>query len=321
MCKIYFLFLIKYKKAGGSWSFYILKGKSNKNVCLMVDSVRTAVRMGDKMIQDIFPMKFHNEYIDKKPNYNSSIIYFQEENILMKQVEEKQIFPIFKELNCITDNYIYLFAVDDIDYFLLMGEPEISLEGYVYESIGRFRDYVPKYMGFVMVTAFHLYHWYLDNRYCGRCGKSLVQDIKERMLFCPECHNIVYPRIAPAVIVAIINGDKILMTKYASSEYKRYALVAGFAEIGETLEETVAREVMEEVGLKVKNICYYKSQPWAFSGTLLSGFFAELDGSDEIILEEEELSEGAWFHRDDIPFKDDEVSLTREMIRVFQEGK
>ena len=100
----------------------------------------------------------------------------------------------------------------------------------------------------------------------------------------------------------------------------RYALIAGFAEIGETIEETVAREVMEEVGLKVKNIRYYKSQPWSFSDTLLMGFFAELDGDDRIRLDENELSVAKWCTREEVP-ADDGVSLTREMMRVFKEGR
>ena len=101
---------------------------------------------------------------------------------------------------------------------------------------------------------------------------------------------------------------------------KFYALIAGFTEIGETLEETVQREVMEEVGLKVKNIRYYKSQPWSFSSTLLCGFFCEVGGDTEITLDTEELSVGEWFDRDNIPVEDDGVSLTREMIGVFKTG-
>ena len=88
------------------------------------------------------------------------------------------------------------------------------------------------------------------------------------MLQCPVCNNMVFPKIAPAVIIGLTNNDQIMMTKYAGREYKRYALIAGFTEIGETAEETVHREVMEEVGLKVKNIRYYKSQPWGFDSNL-----------------------------------------------------
>lgn len=95
---------------------------------------------------------------------------------------------------------------------------------------------------------------------------------------------MVFPKISPAVIVAVTDNDRVLLTKYAGRTYKNYALVAGFNEAGETIEQTVRREVMEEVGLKVKNLKYYKSQPWGLSGSLLSGFFCELDGDDKITL-------------------------------------
>ena len=111
------------------------------------------------------------------------------------------------------------------------------------------------------------------------------------------------------------------MAKYAGRTYKKYALLAGVTEIGETVEETVAREVMEEVGLKVKNIRYYKSQPWAFSDTLLMGFYCDLDGSDEIILDREELSLAEWFERDKIPVEPSRDSLTNEMIIKFKLGE
>ena len=113
---------------------------------------------------------------------------------------------------------------------------------------------------FLAHTAYQLARWYRDNAYCGRCGKKTRLDDTERAIRC-ECGNLVYPRIIPAVIVGITNGDKILVTKYKTG-FAHFALVAGFTEIGETLEQTVAREAMEETGLKVKNIRYYKSQPW-----------------------------------------------------------
>ncbi len=134
-------------------------------------------------------------------------------------------------------------------------------------------------------------------------------------LKCPHCGNEIYPKIAPAVIVGVKDGNRLLLTRYAGRAYKRYALVAGFNEIGETPEETVQREVMEEVGLKVRNIRYYKSQPWAFTGTLLMGFFCELDGSDETItLEEDELSEAGWFTPEQVPEDEEHCSLTAEMM-------
>ena len=138
---------------------------------------------------------------------------------------------------------------------------------------------------------------------------------------CPACGNMIFPRIAPAVIIALVDGDRILMSQYANRNYKRYALLAGFIEIGETAEEAVAREVMEEVGLKVKNIRYYKSQPWGIAGNLSLGYFCDLDGEDAIRLDENELAMADWYHRDAIDAEDDGISLTREMMRIFSEGK
>ena len=186
-------------------------------------------------------------------------------------------------------------------------------------TIRSLRETVSKKDCFAAATAYHLYVWYRDNRYCGRCGKKLQPDTKERMMRCACCGNMVYPKIAPAVIVGVIYDNKILMTKYSDREYKKYALIAGFTEIGETAEETVRREVMEEVGLHVKNIRYYKSQPWALSGSLLAGFFCELDGDDTISLQEDELSVGKWAYADDLELEDDGISLTREMILKFKE--
>ena len=118
----------------------------------------------------------------------------------------------------------------------------------------------------------------------------------------------------------MINGDKILVTRYAGRAYKGYALIAGFNEIGETPEQTVRREAMEEAGLKVKNIRYYKSQPGGIDGNLLLGFFCELDGDDKITIDSSELAEAEWYSREEIPVEDDGYSLTREMITAFKKG-
>ena len=148
----------------------------------------------------------------------------------------------------------------------------------------------------------------------------MVHDDKERMMRCPDCGMMEFPKICPAVIIAVTHGDKILMSKYAGREYKKYALLAGFNETGESIEETVRREVMEEVGLKVKNLRYYKSQPWAFSDTEMIGFFAELDGPDKIKLQEDELSEAGWYHRDEIPDETMMNSIGSELKMVFKYG-
>ena len=136
---------------------------------------------------------------------------------------------------------------------------------------------------------------------------------------CPSCGKTFYPRIMPAVIVGVTNGEQLLVTKYAQG-FKYYALIAGFTEIGETLEQTVAREVMEEVGLKVKNIRYYKSQPWGIANDILVGYYCEVDGSTEIHMDRNELKVAEWRSRSEIELQPGQYSMTNEMMRIFRDG-
>lgn len=187
-------------------------------------------------------------------------------------------------------------------------------------KISDVRFHADRETSFAAYTAYHLYQWYKGSRFCGSCGGRMKPDRKERMMYCTQCGRQVYPRISPAVIVAVTDGDRILLSKYANREYKRYALIAGFVEAGETAEEAVQREVMEEVGLRVKNIRYYKSQPWGIDANLLLGYFAQLDGSDTIHLDRSELAVAEWADRAALADMDDGFSLTREMMQVFSAG-
>mgnify|MGYP002327687581 FL=1 len=141
-------------------------------------------------------------------------------------------------------------------------------------------------------------------------------------MICDSCKNHFYPRIMPAVIVGVIQKEKdqILLTKYKTG-ISYYALVAGFTEIGETLEETVAREVLEETGLHVKNIRYYKSQPWGIANDILAGFFCEAEGDATIRMDASELKLAQWVNRKDVPLQPDDASLTNEMMQIFRDGK
>ncbi len=270
------------------------------------------------MIQDIEPLKFNNSYKEKKPKEDSVILYYKDRSVLVKENYGNISFPTYNEVKDKDRLYTYLFSIDDRDYFLAKSNLGEKLNDYEMKNIQLFRTACPKYLAFAGITGFQLYNWYENNKFCGRCGKELEKDHKERMLHCKCCNNMVYPKICPAVIVGVTNGDKLLMTKYAQGEYKEYGLVAGFAEVGETIEETVKREVMEEVGLKVKNIRYYKSQPWSFSDTLLMGFFVEVDGDISITRDEEELAVAEWIDREDIKVEDTDLSLTNEMILKFK---
>lgn len=229
----------------------------------------------------------------------------------------------------------YLFSIDEIPYFMVRsaeGDPALKLaeeenqETFQEDGSGKFsfqgpayfRIMQPEYQAFAAITAVQLFRWKESRKFCGCCGSRTEDSRTERALVCTKCGHTEYPKICPAVIVAVMDGDRLLMSRYKGRAYRGYALIAGFVEIGETFEETVRREVMEEVGLKVKNIRYYKSQPWAFTDTEMIGFFAELDGDDAIRLQEDELSEAGWYHRDEIPEDVSSISVGSEMKMAFK---
>ncbi len=272
------------------------------------------------MIQEINPSKFYNEYQESKPESNSLILCFDGDKCFMKEEEDKITYPTFLDIQKIkiAVDYIYLFRIDNELFFLGIPEEALSASGFSYIDKGVFRKDNPKHLAFAGMAGYHLSIWYESNKFCGKCGYKTKKDHRERMLYCSHCKNTIYPKIAPAIIVGIRSGEKLLLTKYAGRDFKKYALIAGFVEVGETPEEAVIRETMEETGLKVKDIKYYKSQPWGFSQSLLLGYFATLDGSDKIVLDEEELSLAEWISRDEIPVKQDGFSLTNEMIMKFK---
>lgn len=304
------------------------------------------------MIQDITPHQYDNHYTEYKPDKKDFCICIKDGRVLLCRDEAKNdswYIPTFEEIKQTIDNAVYLFAIDKKHYFLkqMTGEedtgfledesnmttgPSDDLQALentkglagVWKNRRDMREVMPRFIAFAGITALQLDGWYRNNRYCGHCGGTLKRDHRERMLYCEKCGSHVYPRINPAVIIAVTKGSKLLMTKYAGRTYTRYALVAGFTEIGETLEQTVAREVMEETGIRVKNLRYYKSQPWSFTDTLLMGFFCDADGEQDIRMDKDELSVAEWIERDKINQAQDsydDLSLTNEMIRYFRDHK
>ena len=160
--------------------------------------------------------------------------------------------------------------------------------------------------------------WYITHQFCARCGTETEVDEKDMMLKCPECGQVHYPRIAPAVIVAITDKDSLLMAKHSYHENIRYALIAGFVEPGETIEEAVHREVAEEVGIKIKNLKYMKSQSWPFPNSLMLGFTGEYE-SGEIKVDGDEILKAKWFKKDEIIRYDSDISISDWLIQNFIE--
>lgn len=277
------------------------------------------------MIQDIQPHHYDNQYRAVPPDPESYALYYEDHAALMRRTADGIAFPRFRELERLNEEIyedcIYLFTIDEDRYYLVQELSREPLSVFIMENTEIFREAAPRYQAFAGITGYQLYNWYRNHKYCGRCGSMMKRDGKERMLYCEKCRNMEFPKICPAVIIGVTDGNRILMSKYAGRAYKKYALLAGFTEIGETAEETVKREVMEEVGLKVKNIRYYKSQPWSFSDTLLMGFYCDLEGDGTITLDRNELALAEWFEREDIPEVTSNESLTNEMIMRFKNGE
>ena len=281
------------------------------------------------MLQDLSFGKLDNQYHESAPKRKDQVLCMRGGDILIARDEDNRLsLPCWDQVSKVCSSWHrwggmhtqFVFSMQEEDYYLWMGESG-DVPGFAYEPAASLRQRVSKEICFAAMTGWHLFTWYRNNQFCGRCGAKTEHDHKERMLRCPVCGNMIFPRISPAVIIALTDGDRLILSKYAGRSYTRFALLAGFIEIGETAEECVAREVMEEVGLKVKNIRYYKSQPWGIAGNLQIGYFCDLDGDDTIRIDENELSEAGWYDRHNIPAEDDGISLTREMIRIFSEGK
>ena len=280
------------------------------------------------MIQEIYPKVFYPEFRNKKAtNKKSFVLHFEYNKVmLIKDALTGEIrLPRFEDLEeddeDIYEKSYYVNAVDDEEFYLVddMQVPEFG--GFYMEGMQVLREFSPQYHAFAAISASQVYRWMKSRKYCGYCGTVTEKSNTERALICPKCKNIEYPKISPAIIVAIRDGNRLLLTKNAKGTYKFYALVAGFVEVGESLEDAVRREVMEEVGLKVKNIQSYKSQPWSFSDSLMLAFIADLDGDDKITIQEEELSEARWFDREDVPVLPYHISVGHELIQKFRDGK
>ncbi|MBQ1265086.1 MAG: NAD(+) diphosphatase [Oscillospiraceae bacterium] len=271
------------------------------------------------MLQDIFPHIYHNEISWQEAKESDVVLSFQDGSLLAQVTDDRLTLPqvgVFAEKMPLQ----YLFSIDETAYYLAE-EALPEWDGWRYMPTYPLRNCTPDEHLFAVAAGESLYRWYRNNRFCGKCGAQMEKSKTERAMVCPVCGNTVYPKICPAVIVAVHDGERLLLTRYKGRPFKRYALVAGFNEIGESIEQTVHREVMEEVGLKVKNLRFYKSQPWVFTDSLLMGFYAEVDGSDEITLQEDELAEANWHLRNEIPQDYSPISLTGEMIEQFRQGK
>jgi len=276
------------------------------------------------MLHEILPHRFNNQFVIATDIAEEDyILHYNENSLLVKTTGEGFEFPRKKEFTEITETTesTYLFSLNEVRCFLVWEAPTILNDKFSYKEISFFRTLNPPEIAWAGIVGFQLRNWYLKNKFCGKCGTRTKEKPEERAIECPSCQTIVFPEIPPAIIVAILCRDKILLAHNSNFQENWYSLVAGYVEIGESLEETVRREVKEEVGLDVKNIRYYKSQPWPFSGSMMIGFFAEADDKQPVCPDKVEITEANWYSRGNLPNHPLAVSIAGEMIDKFEKGE
>ncbi len=262
-------------------------------------------------------------FLDIKASNNNILIVFKNNKILYEP-NEKTFLLQHNLLNIEIKNHLYIgianngkniYAVDISNTSIDINIGYKSLVEYDIRHLLALSD--PNEI-VLMGRANQLLHWIKSNKYSGYSGELNKFDTKEESLYCPDTSTMIYPSISPCILAMVTRGDEILLARNNMFPEGLFSILAGFVEVSESAEETVHREVLEEVNLKVKNIKYYGSQPWPFPSQLMLGFSCEYESGD-IILDEKEIAEANWYKYNNLPYVPPTTSLSGKLINSFVE--
>jgi len=272
------------------------------------------------MLHEISPDIFDNKYVHSHQIGDEDfLLCYRDNEVLLKKSGDGFEIPRKRDFIEIIESPVYLFSINSEHCFGLI-ESLVIHPSFEFHDIFILRNLKNKELAWIGSVGHQLMTWHRNNKYCGRCGSKTEMKKDERATVCPKCNLVIFPKISPAIIVAITCKNKILLAKGRHYKGDFYSLVAGYVDIGESIEETVVREVKEEVGLDIKNLKYYKSQPWPFSGSVMLGFTAEADDAQQLIIEETEIKEAGWFERGNLPPYSSGVSISGDLIAAFENG-
>jgi len=245
---------------------------------------------------------------------------FQESKLLVYQGSDSVRIPCladFAELGLISLSQHYLGHLDERDcYAIELAEGAALPPGMALEGLRQIYGRLDEALFWVATRAVQIVDWDRTHLFCGRCGTPLRTKTTERAKECPICGQLHFPRLAPAIIVLVERGHELLLARSRHFLPGMYSVLAGFVEPGESLEEAVVREVKEEVGIDVKDIKYFGSQPWPFPHSLMIGFTATYAGG-ELFLDDSEIEDAGWFTADELPQIPGKISIARKLIDWF----
>ena len=245
---------------------------------------------------------------------------FQENKLLVCQKPESLTLPSLMDLNelgLIVIRQHYLGQLDNHHcYTGEVAEGTTPPTGMSFEGLRQVYGRLDEALFWIAARAVQIIDWDRTHRFCGRCGIELKMKTTERAKECPQCGLLHFPRLAPAIIVLVERGNELLLARSRHFLPGMYSVLAGFVEPGESLEEAVVREVKEEVGMDVKDIKYFGSQPWPFPHSLMIGFTATYAGG-QISLDDSEIEEAGWFTADNLPRIPSKISIARKLIDGF----
>ncbi|MBM4338861.1 MAG: NAD(+) diphosphatase [Deltaproteobacteria bacterium] len=245
---------------------------------------------------------------------------FQENKLLIYQKTESIILPFLMDLNeldlsVLRQNYLgklnnhHCYACEAVD-------GTTPPAGMTFEGLRQVYGRLDEDLFWIAARAVQIVDWDRTHEFCGRCGVPLKLKTTERAKECPQCNLLHFPRLAPAIIVLVERGQELLLARSRHFLPGMYSVLAGFVEPGESLEEAVVREVKEEVGVDIKNIKYFGSQPWPFPHSLMIGFTATY-ASGEISLNDSEIEDAGWFTVNKLPRIPGKISIARKLIDGF----
>ncbi|MEJ2167626.1 MAG: NAD(+) diphosphatase [Desulfobacterales bacterium] len=249
---------------------------------------------------------------------------FQKDRLLLKSEADSCRIPCTRELAAFNFSLIrkqYLGTLNGRPcYAAEMPDSIAPANGLILQGLRETFDRLEEALIWIAGRANQLVDWSRSHQFCGRCGHPTEDRQEERAKICPACGLINYPRLSPAVIVAVVRGDRLLLASNKRFRPGYFSVLAGFVEPGETLEDCVAREIREEVGIKVKNIRYFGSQPWPFPNSLMVAFVADY-AAGEIKIDQTEIVDAAWFSADNLPSIPPRITIARHLIDWFVNRK